>query len=211
MDYSCSNPPQSTPWKSFLQTNEPQFLHSLMIYNFFDAVCIDIVAMHRFKNHLSSVGIKKSDKLKGILAWNLEQQRSFFFNSFFHLDWTGSYSTDNPDRLGQREVGSTSQTQANAPQAPRVNSCCAYLFGGPERNTGRAASPEERRRQSSFPPCCSRCSHRGRLHHDRKKAPLRLHRNTCRAMNAARNPSFIPHSILHHSVARNKREREKKK
>lgn len=94
-------------------------------------------------------------------------------------------------------------------QAPCVNSCCAYLFWGLALSSDGAASPgKERRKLSSFPPWCSRRTHRGRWHHDRKKQPLRKRWNTWRAM-PARNPSCIPNSTLHYSVAPNRLEENK--
>lgn len=92
------------------------------------------------------------------------------------------------------------------PQAPCVNSCCAYLFWGLVLSSDRAALPgEERRELSSFPPWCSRRTHRGHWHHDRKKQPLWKRRNTWRAM-PARNPSFTINSALHNFVAPNRLE-----
>lgn len=76
--------------------------------------------------------------------------------------------------------------------APCVNSCCAYRFWVLVRSSDRTASPrEERTDQFYFPPWCSRRSHRGNWHHDRKKELLWKRWNTWRAM-AAHTPSFIP-------------------
>lgn len=63
-------------------------------------------------------------------------------------------------------------------RVPCVNSCCAHRCGGPEPGSGGAASPgRDRRGERSFPPCCSRRTHRG-CHAWRKAPP----RSTWRAM-----------------------------